>query len=98
MLGVILGIFVLTPTTSVSEVNPDLVEETDQDSTTVSELSYEAVQSATQQSVERNSYLIEIIPFLIETDKTEVETPTFLPSPSKVFEVLFEHIISPNSP
>ncbi|MEQ9231274.1 MAG: hypothetical protein RIF46_11385 [Cyclobacteriaceae bacterium] len=99
VLGVVLGIFVLSPAMNAGDdLAQDLVEETEKENTIVSELSYEAVPSATQQTVERNSYLIEIIPFFTEADAPEVETPSFMPSPSRVFEVLFEHIISPNSP
>lgn len=76
--------------------SPDVADEPTQE--VVSELTYEAVPSAVQNSVERNSYLIETIPDLIDQIEEQVRDQHFLPAATKIFEVVFEHIISPNSP
>ena len=68
------------------------------ESATVSEVTIEAVPSAMQPSVERTSYLIETLPEIEEPATEDVTEESFLPSPAKVFKILSEHIISPNSP
>lgn len=99
-LGIILGVFIVLSTQPApKEQAPDLTEQQpDKEDTTLSAASVEAVQGATQAPVERNSYLIEILPSIEISDKEEVREAGFLPSPEKVFKVLFRHIISPNSP
>ena len=97
-LGIALGVYIVMPAQSNCTINIDETEEgTEQAPTTVSE-SIEAVPSASQEPVERTSYLIEELPDFNENVKMEVPKMVFLPSPTKVFKVLFEHIISPNSP
>jgi len=94
-----MGIFVLGSTV-FSHVSPnEVVEQTeDQDTESISELTVEAVPSAGQVSIERNSYLIKILPETEEPKSEEVIEENYLPSPAKVFKILFEHILSTNSP
>ena len=94
-LGVIIGLFVLTTSTAPSDIQN---ESADNQETISAELNYEAVPSAVQANVERNSYLIETLLDYELQETTKVESNRFLPYPAKVFEIVFEHIISPNSP
>jgi len=91
---VVLGssLFVQSPTEAVID-SSDSTE-----SAIVSEVTMEAVPSAVQPSVERTSYLIETLPEIEEPASEDVTEESFLPSPAKVFKILSEHIISPNSP
>jgi len=99
ILGVILGAFVILSSTTEPERTPKAdCDATEQAPTTISETSMEAVQSAGQAPVERTSYLIEVLLPFNETAAEEAPRETYLPSPTKVFKVLFQHIISPNSP
>ena len=97
-LGVVLGIFVLGSSICV-QTSDNVTEQSDSsESATVSEMTIEAVPSAVQPSVERTSYLIETLPEIEEPASEDVKQESFLPSPAKVFKILSEHIISPNSP
>lgn len=99
MLGVILGVFVLSSAVQTTEISNELVDQTDtQDEQIFSELTIEAVHSAVQTPIERNSYLIETLPEIEEPKSVDVKQESYLPSPAKVFKILFECIISPNSP
>lgn len=64
----------------------------------VSEQSNDAVNVGAQVSVERNSYLIEEILGIDQVEDVSIDVDAFLPSPSKALRIVFEHIISPNSP
>jgi len=98
-LGVALAAYILLPIHCENNAVSDQVEqEENQTETQVSELKAEAVPSASQEPVERNSYLIETLPKAEEKEDDKFPFSSFIPSPSKVFEVLFEHILSPNSP
>ncbi|MCP4456485.1 MAG: hypothetical protein GY816_00415 [Cytophagales bacterium] len=98
-LGVVIGTFVLGLSVYMSIPTSQVTEQSDpNESTTVSDLTIEAVPSAVQPTVERTSYLIEIIPEIEEPESEDVNEESFLPSPAKVFKILFEHIVSPNSP
>jgi hypothetical protein len=97
-LGIVLGAYIIMPAQQNCPINVDEIEEgSDEAPVTISE-TIEAVPSASQAPVERTSYLIEILPDFNEGKKEEAPKMVFLPSPTKVFKVLFEHIISPNSP
>ena len=98
MLGAILAIGILGNMKMAEPPVSDQTEQSDSKETVVSERLVEGVQSAPQASVERNSYLIETLPEIKEIEIIDFKEFTFLPSPAKVFEVLFEHILSPNSP
>lgn len=95
-LGLVMAFFVIAGNLNDSE--PTIVDQEDQQETVLTEQSYEAVQAASQASVERNSYLIEILPDFEIQETERIEIKHFLPSLARVFEVVFEHIISPNSP
>ncbi len=98
-LGIVLGIFALNSIVSSQELIKDVVEQpNDEGSETISELNFEAVHATAKTSIERNSYLIQILPEIEEPESEDVNEVSFLPSPAKVFKILFEHIISPNSP
>ena len=99
-LGIVLAIFTLAPACVIDNDNQDTTEQAEDNdgATTVSELKFEALPSTTQLPVERNSYLIETIPSQEEPESIELPEVNFLPSPARVFKVLFRHIISPNSP
>jgi hypothetical protein len=97
-LGIVLGAFIVMPSQQNCSIQIDEMEEAAEEApVTVSE-TIEAVPSVSQASVERTSYLIEVLPDFNEGQKEEAPKMVFLPSPTKVFKVLFEHIISPNSP
>jgi len=99
ILGVILGAFVIL--SSHAEIKTSTTADTCTDNeapVTVSETTMEAVQASAQAPVERTSYLIEVLLPFNESKVEEAPKETFLPSPTKVFKVLFQHIISPNSP
>ena len=70
----------------------------DTEETIVSELSYEAVPSASQEPVERTSYLIEVLPDMEVESDFHIPFDVLFSGTTKIFEVVFEHIISPNSP
>jgi len=90
---------VLGSSLCIATPSEDVTEQSDSsESTTFSDLTIEAVPSAVQPTVERTSYLIEIIPEIVEPESEDVNEESFLPSPAKVFKILFEHIVSPNSP
>ena len=98
-LGIILAVFVLSSAVQTTEISNELEKQTDsQDEQTFSELTIEAVPSTVQTPIERNSYLIETLPEIEEPKSEDVEQESYLPSPAKVFKILFECIISPNSP
>lgn len=97
-LGIVLGIFVLGSSMCV-QIPKDITEQLDSNTPeTVVEMTIEAVPSAVQPAVERTSYLIETLPKNEEPASEEVTQESFLPSPAKIFKILSEHIISPNSP
>jgi hypothetical protein len=99
ILGIILGAFVILSSTTEHKPAPKAdCDATEQAPATVSETGMEAVQSTSQAPVERTSYLIEVLLSFNKTKAEEAPRETFLPSPTKVFKVLFRHIISPNSP
>ena len=77
---------------------PDPLEESESSENVSTELDYEAIQAGHQQQIERQSFLIEIITFVIEKDESGEDVDTLMPAVHKVFKVLSEHIISPNSP
>ena len=98
-LGIILGVFVLGSSMHFTEASNEVVEQSDTPGQeVVSELTIEAVPSGGQTSIERNSYLIETLPEIEEPESEDVEQENRLPSPAKFFKILFECIISPNSP
>lgn len=98
-LGIVIGLFILTSSIDFADEASVKSDATEQEQTVITELEVEAMPSASQQSVERNSYLIEVIPeYSAENEEVVDAGDLFLPSPAKIFEVVSEHIISPNSP
>lgn len=99
VIGVIVGGYILTPQVGdVDSLCQDQTEQEDSNQEIISEQTAEAVTAGAQASVERTSYLIEEILGADQVEDVSVDIDEFLPSPSKVFRIVFEHIISPNSP
>jgi hypothetical protein len=101
ILGVVMAGYIICPPQFSHAPVDDSLETRSQEAQNDAELSEwkaDAVPSASQPPVERNSYLIETLPKVEEKETEPIRFDRFLPSPSKVLEVLFEHILSPNSP
>ena len=96
-LGIVLAVFTLCSPV-YQEVSNEVIEQADNQDEIVSEFDFNAIQSGTKVTIERNYYLIETLPKIEEPESEDVKEESFLPSPAKFFKILFEHIISPNSP
>lgn len=97
-LGMIAGILVLGTTLCCQKIVKNIVEQADQETTLVCEPTIEAIPSVYQVSIERNSYFIKMLPSVGESESEDVTKVSCFPSPAKVFRILFDHIIAPNSP
>lgn len=99
IIGVVVGGYILMPQIDKSkEISMDQTEQQDQGEEVISEQSNDALNVGAQVSVERNSYLIEEILGIDQREDVSADIDAFIPSPSKTFRIVFEHIISPNSP
>ena len=97
-LGFILGFFILYGSFNKPEQEVAQNDQDDQEQVTLAETSYEALPSVSQDTVERNSFLIEELPDFNLEEAVVGAYDYLVPSVTKIFEVVFENIISPNSP
>jgi hypothetical protein len=95
--GIVLAVFILG--SALGGQATEFTKKDDQkEAPVVMEKKVEAVPSGQGIQVERQSYLIEELPVLETMVELINSLGDWMPSPARVFEVLFQTIVAPNAP